>query len=235
MPLEFSGAAPPNAEGIDCGSPSSTHFGSANMTIACWFRNTVGGASMFSNGGNNAGGIRYQLAQNDSGVVRWTMDDNSSKPEAISTATFDDGLWHHAVGVRDGTTMRLYVDGVEADTQAIAAGFSVTPNEALVIGFVRNAADGAPTSEFDGDVDDCRIYGGALSADRVLNLYTARGRDGDVNDLRARFQLGEGTVGSVPASGDVKESGPTGIVTTTVGTPIYTVGELNYKRRFLRA
>jgi hypothetical protein len=78
----------------------------------------------------------------------------------------DIGAWVHLVGVNDGTTWRLYRNGVEVATQAGSAG-AYTATAAWRIG-----AQGSSASRFfSGSIDDVRIYNRGLSANEVAALY----------------------------------------------------------------
>lgn len=78
--------------------------------------------------------------------------------------------WYHIVGVIDGTSVRLYVDGALAASATIPAGQSYRPNlgRDLLIG-------GDPLNGwwFDGDLDEAAIYPFALSAAQVQTHYQA--------------------------------------------------------------
>ena len=105
------------------------------------------------------------------------------------------GEWQHVVLTFDGTNLqtgaKIYRNGVESSTYNTYAndqdGGASLDNDAssdLWIG------DGSAlsTEEFDGLLDDVRIYTRALSANEVANL--ARGRYASGNSLTSTFTLG---------------------------------------------
>ena len=71
--------------------------------------------------------------------------------------------WHHYVYSFDGTSNRLYIDGVEKTRTTTAPDSSPVSNAR--IGAIYNNAE-----NFAGDVDDVRIYGRAITAAEVLAL-----------------------------------------------------------------
>jgi microcystin-dependent protein len=106
---------------------------------------------------------------------------NGSKPEVVifkngstvgsvlSPTSINDGQWHHVVGTYDGTTIRLYVDGVQVGTPStVVSGALPTADTNFVIGG-RNGA-----GEFNGPIDEVAYYTTALSAARVAAHYAAR-------------------------------------------------------------
>jgi len=64
----------------------------------------------------------------------------------------------------DGTTVRLYINGSEAATEA-APG---TLNHFKIFGIGRRSTD---ADYFNGSIDEIRIYGDALTAQEIKALY----------------------------------------------------------------
>jgi serine/threonine protein kinase len=85
-----------------------------------------------------------------------------------------DGQWHHLVGVYDGTHLSLYVDG-ELDTTCKATG-RVRRNDWPV--FIGENSE-QTNREWDGLIDDVRIYSYALSAEEIRILYESSNKPGD--------------------------------------------------------
>lgn len=82
--------------------------------------------------------------------------------------------WHHFVGTYDGFTTKIYIDGVLEGSNA--AYTTHTPifyvNNAVFLGAEAAASQTVPTgSYFPGALSDFRIYGTALSAEDVAELY----------------------------------------------------------------
>jgi hypothetical protein len=78
------------------------------------------------------------------------------------------GEWSHVVGTYDGTTIRIYVNGVLADSRAYAVALGHS-SQAMNIGM---GAGGG--SHWKGGIEDVAIYGSALSAAQVLDHYNHR-------------------------------------------------------------
>ena len=86
---------------------------------------------------------------------------------AASVDGYNDDAWHHVVGVMDGTTMLLYVDGALADSDSTSADFSNT--EPLIIGKL----GGLNRSDFawNGSIDEVKIFNRALSSVQIKSIY----------------------------------------------------------------
>ena len=81
------------------------------------------------------------------------------------------GAGGHLVGTYDGTTVRLYVNGVEAFATAHTGSF-VSDAAGVTVGGAHNDGTGAVVEAFAGKVDEVRLYGRGLSASEVVALYT---------------------------------------------------------------
>lgn len=83
-----------------------------------------------------------------------------------------DTKWHHVIGVYDGVSMTIYVDGIAgAPTNITGSVFDSSP--ALCFGAISNfVGSSCNNSTVDGvSLDDVRIYNRALSAVEVKQLY----------------------------------------------------------------
>lgn len=124
-------------------------------------------------------GIDTIVRRSTSSVFTWAINLNAGKPEfqirntsgtvvtALAAVAVTAGTTHHIVGTFDGTTLRLYVDGVLAATATSAA--PIATGNPICIGSYHTTAN-AP---FDGRIDEAAVYGTALSAERVARHYLA--------------------------------------------------------------
>ncbi|HEY6761964.1 MAG TPA: LamG domain-containing protein [Baekduia sp.] len=90
---------------------------------------------------------------------------------ALAPADVWNGEWHHAVGMYDGRSVRLYLDGRPVGAPMPATGsiaYALTSNDAYV-----GTYQGSCALPLTGDVDLVRIWGGALSPDYVAQLSDA--------------------------------------------------------------
>ena len=88
------------------------------------------------------------------------------KSAAVDSSILADGNWHLAATTYDGSHIRIYFDGVQAGSWAVAGLLSTTGTGDVYIG-----SYGGREELFDGAIDDVRIYRRALSNDEITNMY----------------------------------------------------------------
>lgn len=159
---------------VDLGNPSSFDFGTGNWTISGWFKGPlVPQRSIVANGGDDSGGIRWFLGVNDFSEMKLTCDDNSLKISTLGTTDVTDGSWHWGTAVRDGTTLRIYTDGTEENTNTCAAGYDLsgTSQRNAYIGAITNHSTGSLYKYMVGEIDEVRVASTARSADWIAAQY----------------------------------------------------------------
>jgi uncharacterized repeat protein (TIGR01451 family) len=148
---------------------SALDLGNGPFTIEAWARRTTTGTldSIVDYGyGNSPGGPmlayvgdRIGLWQNGVGLI------------AQDTGTSLDTSWHHLAATWDGTTGRVYRDGVlvSGSSTSRVLGNQTGP---LLIGANQDAGE-----EFSGDLDEIAIYRKALTAAQI-QTHAAAGLNG---------------------------------------------------------
>ena len=142
--------------------------------------------------GNNTSTSQGILSQYDSGVsqtswliyhtptypnkltVRLSSNGSSIPKVYYSTANILDNIWH-LVGFTFGNgTLKLYIDGQEAEVVK-GADVSMTTlfNSTSNIGIGCYYSNNNVTSRFQGSIDDARIYNAALSSAQIKQQYVA--------------------------------------------------------------
>jgi len=154
---------------ITCGTDSSLALDN-NLTISTWFK---GGLQAGTRGviiwrvaydGNDHG---YSLEISDYNEARlrvWSGSDGNNTVDSTSSVTNDE--WHHIAGVYDGSYMRMYIDGVEENTDAWA--YSPTAQSTTV-----RVGGNSTQYPLAGILDDLRVYNYARSAEEIRKDYNA--------------------------------------------------------------
>jgi hypothetical protein len=161
--LEFSGD-----DYVDCGNQDMLNFGTNDWTITAWIKTTqLDRGTIFANGGDDSGGVRFTLATHEANADRLTLttDDDSTKVQALGSTVVIDGQWHHVAGMRGGTTISVFVDGVLDGTNTVPAGYNLsgTSQHDSLIGAITSHASNTLIKYYIGVIDDVRVYNSALS------------------------------------------------------------------------
>ena len=107
--------------------------------------------------------IRYIAA---SGIVQAARWDGSHGPTIASKKAINDGKFHHLAFVKQGANLYLYIDGALDGSTADTTSGNTTNSSPLYVG-----SRGNSINYFKGTVDDLRIYGRALLAQEIADLY----------------------------------------------------------------
>jgi hypothetical protein len=87
----------------------------------------------------------------------------------IEVSTPSVNAWHHVAGTYDGkSAISLYIDGQLVAQQSASGALPVT-TDSLAIG--NESGGDNPNYDFYGTIDDVRIYGSALPAEQIYQLY----------------------------------------------------------------
>ena len=134
----------------------------------------------------------YQLSVAD-GRATLYLDDSDGNGFRGDTA-LNTGQWYHIAGTWDGTTVRIYLNGVlDNDPPDSRTGTIGTDTRPVYIG------GRSGTDLLDGILDDIRIYNRALGSDEIAQLA--------------------GTTGSVTYGGFTEAKSSSGVTSITVSTP----------------
>jgi hypothetical protein len=150
-------------------SPWSNLTGSANRTVAVWFKtsqSSTGGAtrSLVVWGGPNAGDGSSMKQYN--GTIGF---DVGSCSTAVSETSYINGQWHLAVATLSSGTVTLYLDG--SNVASGTCTYTTASSSDVGIGASDSLDSSPPNQQFTGSLDDIHLYNRALSSTEVTALY----------------------------------------------------------------
>ncbi len=152
---------------VDLGS-SSLIAALPRATVSVWIKPNAAslgaqGKGIYSE--SNVGGTVYHLGLG-SGKLYFSIYRGGTWYDAISSSVLTVGNWYHVVGVLGPNGMTAYINGVQDGTNGntLPSDFSIS---SVLVGNFLNAG----AYEFDGVIDDVRVYNRALSVTEIQVLY----------------------------------------------------------------
>jgi len=140
-----------------------------SITMTMWFKSDDAGsigndyvAQRFITQRRASSSSRLTLGINNNRVAVYWYDGGDALQEATTTVAA--GQWYHAAVTYDGSTVRLYINGVE-DGNWPESNMAAPSTDTCQIGCQYSG-----TRHFDGVLDDVRIYDRALCSDEIAQL-----------------------------------------------------------------
>lgn len=105
-----------------------------------------------------------------SNKVGFWVGHGSANGGVYSNTALTPGTWYHVVGVFDGSTYKIYLNG-NLDNSAVATGSTINYTGASSNIYLGERLDGLQSTN--GSLDEVRIYDRALSGTEISDLYNA--------------------------------------------------------------
>lgn len=153
-------------------------MGTNDFTISAWVKTTSTTLGATRNGivykrtTSSAVNAGYRLSM-PNGTINFNIADGTNYRELTSGSGYNDGNWHSVVAVADrGSTMKLYVDGnLIGSTEETNVG-SVDSTTNFAVGAL-NTGGAVTYQQFNGSIDEVRIYNRALSQEEAVLIFGA--------------------------------------------------------------
>ncbi|MGB9082267.1 MAG: LamG domain-containing protein, partial [Desulfuromonadaceae bacterium] len=156
------------------------NMGSNNFTIAAWINVAefvTGAGSKILNKGLTANGTPPNAGFglriiNEGGLNKAKfMVFGIGTGYVVEGSGLEVGQWYHVVGVREGTSIKLYINGVLAATKDTGSLLNTDTNINLAIGALQRQPFSVDGEFFHGLIDEASIYNRALSATDIQSQY----------------------------------------------------------------
>jgi hypothetical protein len=153
-------------------------FGTA-MSVEAWINpSAIGGDRAIVSKWDAVPGVDQRsygmsLRPDGSPVFGVSPDGLSIATEVPGTAPVPANQWTHLAAVYDGTSLRLYVNGVSNNSVAYSGGIYAGIDDLGIGGVVGGTPAGGSIATFAGLIDEPTVYNRALSSNEVLAVYNA--------------------------------------------------------------
>tara|TARA_R110000765_G_scaffold328917_1_gene419806 strand:+ start:413 stop:1534 length:1122 start_codon:yes stop_codon:yes gene_type:complete len=146
--------------------PTNTSFnlGNVNFTIECWIKtSTASEAVLNQSDGGAASNSSFNLWIDASGTAGIYLTENTGWDTSnTNTTVVTDNVWHHVAAVRNGSSLRMYVDGVSSSSTTFS-GTVPASTRVLEVGAQNTGA------VFNGYIDQARFTQGVA---RYTSTFT---------------------------------------------------------------
>jgi hypothetical protein len=178
--------------------------GTGPLTIIAWIQDTATGTFTTVIGNTDQS---YHMDVDQNGYAHFADGNGAGDTVAIGTSAVNDGTWHQLVGVYDGASNNIYVDGIlESSTPCPAAPLGNDPSLPsggyLMIGDDPEYYAG---QGYSGNICQLAIIPSALTAANVAALYNTQ---------------------AIPACASGTSHAPTGAAGDAPATPVVYAGNL---------
>lgn len=144
-----------------------------SFSISFWMYPTLSGGTKtqaFIYKRNSLNNYPWGVVSETSNKVR-LFSNAGSDASFTSSTSYTLNAWNHIVATRTGTSVAIYINGVQSGTGTLALGSS-NPTADTIIGAQNFGTLG---SYFSGNIDDIRIYNRVLQPSEVKTLSLSRG------------------------------------------------------------
>jgi hypothetical protein len=147
--------------------PNASALNPSFISVEAWIKTTSTGlCSILSKDNPSLVGRVWQFRVN-AGKIEFIPFNATTNANVISTASVNDGQFHHVCGTWDGTTARVYIDGVQSGSLAFSGSLRVGQTNAAYIGRMETTAP----NFFPGTIDEVRLSRSARSANWIKASY----------------------------------------------------------------
>ena len=115
----------------------------------------------------------YSLLVDQSNAPGFSVVNSAGDSFIVSASAVSLNEWHHIAGVKEGTNIKIYVDGVLQNTLAISGTFGAN-NKIFAIGDrINSNPTGCGNTNFSGRIDEVSLYNRALTAAETQSIFNA--------------------------------------------------------------
>jgi len=159
---------------LQSSTSGATAVDAANITVEAWLNydnwSTSSSAVAVSRWDTTTANGSWRLGRTTTSQFRFSVYINGQTYSVQGSTGKSTSTWYHVVGTYNGTTLRLFVNGVQEDSSTISQGSLPSSGAPLSVGEYANQAN----PYWAGAVDEVKLFNRALSSAEVLAEYNAQ-------------------------------------------------------------
>jgi prepilin-type N-terminal cleavage/methylation domain-containing protein len=147
--------------------PHTASMDSPYITAMAWVKTSAVGWRKIIGQGPDATEV-FGLYVSPSGTFNVEREINGIQSGIGTSATYNDGKWHHFVYTYDGSTEKIYIDGKVAASNPITGSMTSSSENISVCAEKSSISE---TMRWLGNVDDVMFFTKGLGASAIQNVY----------------------------------------------------------------
>ena len=150
-------------------SVNSALQGASSCTVMCWVRfdQTVNLESMVFQWNNPSGAYLYLLRYYNSQMQFYIRSSSNTSHNASSSFEPTLNTWYHVAGVKDGTDLKLYINGSQvASTSGVPATMKTNTTG-------KDRISGYGSHYVGGQIDEVALWTSALTSASISEIYNS--------------------------------------------------------------
>jgi len=175
---DFDGDGPSAIKYAEVSAANFTSLGTGDFSVALWMNTSSGDSSDQLIGNKVSGTDGFTVALTGAGQVIFSISDGATSESVTSATNVADGDWRHIVASRSGSSLELHIyNRATGSTDFFSSTIS---DPSLFVGSSSALHMGSKTSnagDFDGLIDDVRIYNRAISTADAAELIDLAGSE----------------------------------------------------------
>jgi hypothetical protein len=138
-----------------------------DFTVSFWVMETRSSQGSVVEKWSGSGSYPFVFRYNANDSITFARYDLTNNPGVVGTAPISNGGWNHVVGIKQGSQLKLYINGVQTDAPATDTTVNATHNTSnLFLG-----CRGGTGQFFTGAIDSLKMYNRALTEDEIQAEY----------------------------------------------------------------
>lgn len=137
-----------------------------SLSQFAWIRTKSASSDRIIISGYDGSTEYYGMSLNAGSLQVSMRDANNNEIVANTNKNLSDDIWHHVGWVKDGSNIKIFVDGNRTMTVSDTTNAAINPPSGLVVGRCFGTC-----SNFDGLMDEVRIYARVLTESEVREHY----------------------------------------------------------------
>ena len=162
------------------------------ITVSIWYKSSAATARFLSC--TEGGGFNFEVNSSKISFPFYVKGKGYGRVNATENFS-SDNQWHMLTATYDGTTAKIYLNGILNNSETITSGWenielAYNANTPFTLGAEAQTITSPIAGTYVGNLSDCRIYCTALSADDILQLYNIGAKIDNLGNIHT-FELKE--------------------------------------------